>query len=101
MNKKKKIVTVRGHRPHTPLVGGPPRGGTAIKPVAVEVDGETLYTKNLSCPVCGEPLTHADKYGMMCDKECEKTENKVNGEYMDKMLKDLFGPDAPKSFRIA
>lgn len=71
------------------------------KPIPVEVDGETLYTKNLSCPVCGEELTHADKYGMMCDKECEKAENKVIGDYMDKMLKDLFGPDAPKSFRIA
>lgn len=33
----------------------------------------------VNCPVCGQPITHANEYGMFCDNECELEESKEAG----------------------
>jgi hypothetical protein len=37
-----------------------------------------------TCSKCGEPITHSNKYGIFCDKECDlekskEAEEKING----------------------
>lgn len=62
------------------------------KMIPVEIDGQTLYTDSLSCSVCGGIMTHADKYGMHCDKECEREDDKAAYKVVKGMLDSLFGP---------
>jgi|MudIll2142460700_1097286.scaffolds.fasta_scaffold2753750_2 hypothetical protein len=26
---------------------------------------------DITCDICGNPITHSNKYGMFCDNECE------------------------------
>jgi hypothetical protein len=30
------------------------------------------FSLDITCDICGQPITHADWFGMLCDNECEK-----------------------------
>lgn len=43
--------------------------------------------KNLEvpCPICGKPITHSNKYGMFCDKECGLADAKAFDTMLDRL----------------
>ncbi len=51
---------------------------------------------NISCPVCGKPLTHTTVDGMFCDKECGRSEGVIGMRNMMKELSKITGFDLTK-----
>ena len=38
---------------------------------------------SVTCSTCGEPITHSNKYGMFCDKECNLEKSKEASDKID------------------
>lgn len=51
---------------------------------------------DVTCTVCGGPITHSDEYGMWCDNECGRERSIKAQEEYDGMLKGLISAFTPK-----
>ena len=58
--------------------------------MSIRVDKHELedgkFDVDITCEVCGGPITHSDKYGMWCDKECGREMSiKASKEFREEM----------------
>lgn len=67
--------------------------GIDIKKTEYE-DG--TYDADITCTICGRPITHSDEYGMWCDNECEREKSVKAQEEFGGMLNDLVSAFTPK-----
>ena len=57
------------------------------------------FNLSLTCSECGGKITHTDKYGMWCERECGRDESKKALALLKKMMPGVFPKGWDKNFK--
>ena len=57
--------------------------------IEIEDNKDGTISAEITCDICGQRLTHSDKWGIWCDKECGHEESKKAEKEIEKHVNAL------------